>query len=51
MTETSAPSTTTGAAPVNQRQPQRSGGVNLLVAIILIIIGIGVLIVLFRASD
>ncbi|HEY8130412.1 MAG TPA: hypothetical protein VII12_00860 [Thermoanaerobaculia bacterium] len=55
LTETTDTTSTTKATPAAttapQNQPQKSGGVNLLVAIILIIVGIGVLIVLFRASD
>ena len=47
---TATTATTTTTAPP-QNQPQAGGRMNLLFAIILIIIGIGVLIVLFRASD
>jgi hypothetical protein len=47
--ETSETTATQSTAP---QKPQESGGrMNLLFAIILIVIGIGVLIVLFRASD
>jgi hypothetical protein len=48
-TATAAPTTTTAENP--PAQPQTGGRMNLLLAIILIIVGIGVLIVLFRASD
>ncbi len=48
-TATAAPTTTTTNNP--PAQPQSGGRMNLLLAIILIIVGIGVLIVLFRASD
>ena len=52
-TVTSEPTTTTATTSANNPpvQPQTGGRMNLLLAIILIIVGIGVLIVLFRASD
>ena len=47
-TATTAPSKTTTNPPAAQ---QSGGRVNLLFAVILIVVGIGVLIVLLRASD
>ena len=49
-TETT-PATTSSAAPAAPAAPAHGGGMNLTFAIILIVVGIGVLIVLFRASD
>jgi hypothetical protein len=51
-TATTATSATTTTAKPAENPPSEGGGkVNLLFAIILIIVGIGVLIILFRASD
>ena len=51
-TTTAATSTTTSTTTTSAEKPaQARGGMNLTFAIILIVIGIGVLIVLFRASD
>jgi hypothetical protein len=50
-TATETPTTTTAATTTAATKPQPGGRMNLLFAVILIIIGIGVLIILFRASD
>jgi hypothetical protein len=50
-TTEATPATTSSAAPTAPAVPAQAGGMNLTFAIILIVVGIGVLIVLFRASD
>ncbi|MEK6373591.1 MAG: hypothetical protein AABO58_12935 [Acidobacteriota bacterium] len=48
---TTQPTTTPTTSATPEKPPQPAGRVNLLLALILIVIGLGVLIFLFRASD
>lgn len=49
-TATTATAETTPSQPANAA-PARAGGMNMIFAVILIVVGIGVLVVLFRSSD
>lgn len=50
-TDTTVSTTDTTATTAPEAAPDRRGNVNLILAVILILVGIGVLVVLFRASD